>query len=123
MASGNNLFGLEQLEVDNTIVNATQIFEEIHKEIGEYLTEEIDTDLTDGVFDFLENLTNHLQEGFDELIGEENDKKRLVKALTRICALLLNTKVNTTDKMKRILKIAIETTLKIWQGPNQLHVE
>ena len=117
MASGNNLFGLEQLEVDNTIVNATRIFEEIHKEIGEYLTEEIDTDLTDGLFDFLENLTNHLQEDFDKLIGEENDKKRLVKALTRIFALLLNTKVDTTDKMKKILKIAIETTLKIWQGP------
>lgn len=34
----------------------------------------------------------------------------------RVFALLLNTKVDTVDKIKRILKIAIETTLKIWQG-------
>ena len=54
---------------------------------------------------------------FDELIGEDKNKKRFVKALTRIFALLLNTKVNTADKIKKTLKIAIETTLKIWQGP------
>ena len=118
MASRNNLFGLEQIEVNNKNFDTTQIFEEIHKEIGEYLTGEIDNDSTDGVFDFLENLTNRLQEVFDELIGEDNDKKRFIKALTRIFALLLNTKVDTTDKIKRILKIAIETTLKIWQGAN-----
>ena len=109
MASSDNLFGLEQIEVDNKNFDTTGIFEEIHKEIGEYLTGEIDNDSTGGVFDFLKNLTNHLQEDFDELIGEENDKKRFVKALTRIFALL----VNTADKIKGILRIAIKTTLKI----------
>ena len=123
MGSSNNLFGLEQIEVDNKNFDTTRIFEEIHKEIGEFLTGEINSDSTDGVFDFLENLTNHLLEDFDELIGEGNDKKRFVKALTRIFALLLNTKVDATDKIKRILKIAIEMTLKIWQGPNYLHVK
>ena len=117
MASGNDLFSLEQIEVEKTSVDATLIFEEIHKEIREYLTEEIDTDSTDGVFDLLENLTNRLQEDFDELIGEDTDKKRFVKALKQILALLLNTKVDTADKIKRILKIAVETTLKIWRGP------
>ena len=73
--------------------------------------------MTDGVFDLLENLTNRLQEDLDELIGEDIDKKRFVKALTQIFALLLNTKIDTLDKMKRIPKIAIETTLKIWRGP------
>ena len=53
MASSNNLFGLEQIEVDNKNFDTTRIFEEIHKEIGEYLTGEIDNDSTDGVFDFL----------------------------------------------------------------------
>ena len=118
MASDNDLFSLEQTEVEKTSVDATPIFEDIHKELREYLTEEIDTDLTDSAFDFLENLTNRLQEDFDELIGEDNDKKRFIKALTRIFALLLNTKVDTTDKIKRILKVAVETTLKIWQEPN-----
>ena len=71
----------------------------------------------DGIFDLSENLTSRLQEDFDGLIGEDTDKKRFVKALTCIFALLFNTKVDTADKIKRILRIAIETTLKIWQGP------
>ena len=58
------------------------LFQEILKERKEYWTEEIDTDSTDGAFDLLENLTNRLQEDFDELIGEDTDKKRFVKALT-----------------------------------------
>ena len=113
MASSSNLFELEQIEVENTSVDATRIFDEIHKEIGDYLIGEgNDADSTDSVFDFLENLTNRLQDDFHELIGEDTDKERFVKALTRIFALLLNTKVDTADKIKRILKIAIETTLK-----------
>ena len=71
MASSNNLFGLEQTEVENT-----SVFKEIHKEIGEYGTGQIDTDSIDGVFDFLDNLTNRLQDDFDKLIGEDNNKKR-----------------------------------------------
>ena len=117
MAPGNDLFSLEQIEVEKTSVDATLIFEEIDKEIREFLTEEIDTDSTDGIVDLLENLNNRLQEDFDELIGENTDKKRFVKALTQSFALLLNTKVDTADKIKRILKIVVKTTLTIWRGP------
>ena len=118
MASTSNLFELEQIEVDDKSADAARIFEEIHQEIGDYLIGKgNDADSTDSVFDFLEKLTSRLQDDFDELIGEDNDKKRSVKALTQIFALLLNTKVDTADKIKKILKIAIETTLKIWQGP------
>ena len=80
----------------------------------------INTDSTDGVFDFLEALSARVQEEFEELLDGDIDKKRFVKALTLIFALLLNTKVNIADKIKRILKIAIETTIKIWQRPKQL---
>ena len=117
MAPGNDLFSLEQIEVEKTSVDATLIFEEIDKEIREFLTEEIDTDSTDGIVDLLENLNNRLQEDFDELIGENTDKKRFVEALTQSFALLLNTKVDTADKIKRILKIVVKTTLTIWRGP------
>ena len=115
MASSSNLFELEQTVVKNTGVDVTRIFEEIHKEIGNYLTgQEHDVDSTDGVFDFL---TSSLHEDFDKLIGEDTNKKHFVKALTCIFTLFLNTKVDRADKIKRILRIAIKTTLKIWQGP------
>ena len=98
MASSNNLFDLEQIEVYNTNVDAICIFEKIHKEVGEYLIEQIDTNSTDSVFDFLQNLTNRLQEDFDKLIGEDNDKKHFIKVLTPIFVLLLNTKVTRQTK-------------------------
>ena len=37
----------------------------------------VEGDSTDGVFDLIDNLTNRLQEDFDEIIGENNDKKAL----------------------------------------------
>ena len=85
MAPTSHLFELEQIEVENTGVDATRIFEEIHKEMT---GEGNDADSTDGVLDFLENLTSRLQEDFDDIIREENNKKRFLKALTRIFALL-----------------------------------
>ena len=82
------------------------------------LGESEDTDSTDGVFDFLSTLSEKIQEEFDELLDGNTDKKRFLKALTKIFALLLNRKVDTPEKIKKILKIAVETTIKIWQGQN-----
>ena len=115
MASGTNLFSLEQID-DKKILDTSLIFEEINRELEKYLFEKSqDADSTDGVFDFLEGLSNCIQDEFDELIGEDTDKKRFIKALTHIFALLLNTKVDTADKIKKILKTAVETTLEMWQ--------
>ena len=115
IVSTTNLFGFEQIE-SKSGVDTTLIFEEINKELEENLLEKrIGTYSTDSVFDFLETLTNHLKEDFEGLIGEDTSKNRFVRGLTRIFALLLNTKVDTGDKIKKILKIAVETTLKIWQ--------
>ena len=41
------------------------------------------------------------------------------KIFLKIFALLLNTKVNTAEKIKKIIKIALETTIKIWSGQKQ----
>ena len=72
-----------------------------------------DMDSTEGIFDFLSHISNSVQEEFDKLLSRDSNK--FVKALSKIFALLLNTKVDTAEKIKRIIKITIETTLKIWQ--------
>ena len=93
--------------------NSALIFEEIIRELESYLSRESnDKDSTDNIFDLLLSI-------FD-LVSGDSDKKRFLRALSRIFALLLNTKVNTAEKIKRILKIATETTLKIWQEPKPL---
>ena len=90
------------------------LFEEINKETKALLAEKNNSsDSTDGVFDFLSRLADSVQEEFDELLSGGSDKKIFVRALSRIFALLLNTKVDTAEKIKQIIKIATETTLKI----------
>ena len=77
------------------------------------------TNLTDGIFDFLSQISDSAQKEFDKRLSGDSNKKRFVRALSRIFGLLLNTRVDTAEKMKLIIKIAIETTLKIWQEPKQ----
>ena len=76
-----------------------------------------DADSADGVFDFLTSLADQVQGEFEELLDGDSDKKRFLRALSKIFALLVNTKVDTAEKIKKILKIAIETIIKIWSEP------
>ena len=115
--STENLFDFEQLQANVKTDNAL-IFQEITRELEAYLARETDDkDSTDGIFDLLSSISDSVQEEFDELISGDSDKKRFLRALSTIFALLVNTKVDTAEKIKRILKIAIETTIKIWQEP------
>ena len=97
-----------------------RLFVEINKELKAFLSKENnDTDSIDGIFHFLSQISDFVQEEFDERLSGDSDKTRFVKAVTKIFALLLNTIIDTAEKFKRIIKIAIETTLKIWQEPRQ----
>ena len=88
MESTKNLFRFKQID-DGTNIDSTLIFEEIRKEVEEYLLgESEDTDSTDGVFYFLSTLSEKIQEEFDELLDGNTDKKRFLRALIRIFALL-----------------------------------
>ena len=96
--SEEDLFKFEQkgagLDTNNTL-----IFQEITKELKAYLARQSDdADSTDGVFDFLTTLADQVQEEFEELLDGDSDKKRFLRALSRIFTLLLNTKVDTVKK-------------------------
>ena len=121
MSSG-NLFDTEldwREEKGEIKIDTPSLFEEMEKEINEFLLDQqVEGDSTDGTSNFLDNVTNRIQEEFDEIIEEDNDKKSFIKSLMHIFALLFNTKVDSVDKIKRTLKIAINTTLKLWSGQN-----
>ena len=65
------------------------------------LEQQVEEDSTDGAFDFLDNLTNRLQEDFDEIIGGDAEKKSFIRSLMRIFALFWNTKVDSVNKIKK----------------------
>ena len=47
-------------------------------------------DFTDIIFDFLSQISNSIQEEFDEILRKDSKKKRFVRALSKILALLCN---------------------------------
>lgn len=72
------------------------------------------TDATNGIFDARTTLSDEVGGEFEELLDGDNDRKCFLKSLSKIFALLLNTKVGTADKIKKNIRIALETTIKIW---------
>ena len=74
------------------------------------------TDAPNGIFDARTTLSDEVGGEFEELLDGDNDRKCFLKSLSKIFALLLNTKVGTADKIKKNIRIALETTIKIWSG-------
>ena len=116
LLSNECLFDME-LDTESKVLDTPFIFDNITNELEENLLEEQgESDAEDGLFSIVESVTNKLQEDYDELIGNNTDKKRFIKSLNRVFALFLNTKVDTVDKIKKN-RTAVKMTLKIWQGP------
>ena len=46
--------------------------------------------------------------------------RKVCKGIVKdFCIVTKNTNVDSVEKIERIIKITIETTLKLWQGPRQ----
>ena len=100
-----NLFEMEQAVQDKnneTELDLNFLFQEIEQELSDLLLEpKGGEDATDSAFTFIENLTNHQQAEFYETVDAgDSDKKQFLSSLTRIFAILLNTKVHS-DKIKK----------------------
>ena len=78
-----------------------------------------DNNAKDRIFDIFGEIGESIQEDFKEVVGISNDKQAFVRALAKIFLLLLNTNVNTIGRIRKIVEIDIETTLKIWQELRQ----
>ena len=122
MSSDNNKGSSKELFlffkfIESETLDQARLFETINKELEAFLAKENnDKGVTDEILDFLATISDSVQQEFDELVSGDSDKKRFVRALSRIFALLLKTKVETAENIKHIIKIAIET---IWQEPKQ----
>ena len=90
------------------------LFQEIEQELSLMLfNNKNEVDSTDGSLDFIENLVNTIQVEFDEILSENNKKKLFIKSLTKIFTILLSVKADSTEKIKQIVKLAINMVLKI----------
>ena len=105
---------IHNISVNLVRIEQAKILEEITVE--HVRSENNNNNATDGIFDALGAIAESVQENFEELVRISKDKRPFIRSLTKILTLLLNTNVNTAEKIEKILKIAIETTLKIRQN-------
>ena len=97
-----------------------RVFHAISKEKEAFLAEQSkDKGETDGIFDFLSTLSDLVQNEIDDLLSSDSGKKDLLRHCGEYPRYYLTQKSTLPKKKKRIIKIAIEITLKIWQEPRQ----
>ena len=88
-----------------------------------YQLEENNEDPTDG---FVDKVKEIIKEIFDELKDRLNpnnkEKGQSVRAIVRIFSILLNTKANSTDKSKKIVKESANLALELWPARTKLTV-
>lgn len=115
---------LFEMEIENFIeknmtIDLTPLFQEMELELSRKLfKQESDVDSTERPLNFMENLTENLVEEFDKMLGGDVEKKVFLKSLTKIFAILLSNREDSFEKIKNVIKAAIKTVIRLWQGQN-----
>ena len=93
----------------------TRLFHAISKEIEAFLAEQSkDKGETDGILDFLSTISDPVQNELDDLLSSDSGKKDLLRGFGEYPRYYSTEKSTLPKKIKKIIKIAIEITLKIW---------
>lgn len=123
MASENedNLF---EIEIDTFTGNGIEklpisLFQEIEADLCDRLMHRNSTedDQTDGLLELIQNIVENVRSEFDNFI-EDGDRKIFLKIVTKIFAILLSVKADSTEKIIKIVKFSISTVLKTWSEQN-----
>ena len=97
----------------------TYLFEEVEEELTRILI--LDTgnseEETDGAFNLIRNIVDKIKHDIEKA-RLNGDLKRFLHTLTKIFALLLNIKVNTGDKIFKIVKLLNSLIAKKWSERN-----
>ena len=114
-----NLFDIEftELKTENSKL-PTYLFEEIKSELTNIIIDESSPEEeTDGAFELIRNIVDNVRSEIENFV-ENEDLKKFLYVLTKVFTLLLNIKVDNTEKKINIVKLAISSILKKWSEPN-----
>ena len=112
-----NLFDIEftELKTENSKL-PTYLFEEIESELTNIVIEESIPE-TGGAFELIKNIVDNVRSEIENFV-ENEDLKKFLYVLTKAFTLLLNVKVDNTNKIINIVKLAISSILKKWSELN-----
>ena len=114
-----NLFDIEftELKTENSKL-PTYLFEEIKLELTNIIIDESSPEEeTDGAFELIRNIVDNVRSEIENFV-ENEDLKKFLYVLTKVFTLLLNIKVDNTEKIINIVKLAISSILKKWSELN-----
>ena len=114
-----NLFDIKftELKKENSKL-PTYLFEEIGSELTNIIIDESSPEEeTDGAFELIRNIVDNVRSEIENFV-ENEDLKKFLYVLTKVFTLLLNVKVDDTEKIINIVKLAISSILKNWSELN-----
>ena len=76
-------------------------------------------DQTDGFVDKVKEIIRELIDEFKERLDPDKEKGQFVKAIIKMFSILLNTKANSVEKIKKIVKSSAELPVELWPGQKQ----
>ena len=97
----------------------TYLFEEIEEELTKILILDAGNseEETDGAFELIRNIVDKIRHDIEKA-GLSGDLKKFLHTLTKIFTLLLNIKVDTGDKIIKIVKLLNSLIAKKWSERN-----
>ena len=113
-ADPENLIEIEtdEFETENSKL-PTYIFEELESELTNIIIVEGSQEETDGAFDVIRNILEKVKIDFEKL-PINGDLKKFLHTISKIFTLLLNIKVDSSNKILKIVKLANALILKKW---------
>ena len=114
-----NLFEMDfaETKTENSRL-PTYLFEEIESELTNLTIDESSPEEeTDGAIELIKNIVDNVRSEIENFV-ENEDLKKFLHVLTKVFTLLLNVKVDNSDKIIKIVKLAISSILKKWSELN-----
>ena len=108
-----NLFDIEftELKTENSKL-PTYLFKEIESELINIIIDEISPEEeTDGAFELIRNIVDNVRSEIENFV-ESEDLKIFFYVLIKVFTPLLNIKVDNTEQIINIVKLAISSILK-----------
>ena len=115
-----NLFDFEEEILGFTDKNElpVSLLKEIEVELCERLMHFAEADdQKDGPINFIQNIFENVKAEFDNFI-EDGEKKLFLQVLSKIFAILLSVKADSSEKIINIIRFAISTVIKKCSEPN-----
>ena len=112
MATENeNLLEIDTFDGNNEKL-LVSLFQEIEADLCDRLmySNDSEDDQTDRPLEFIQSIVENVKSEFDSFI-EEGDRKIFLKIITKIFAILLSVKADSTEKIIKIVKFSISTVL------------